>query len=136
MKLRAMGKSGFIGLDADNGSLSALLGFGRAATRGTGRATVQSAERFATLEWRCDAAIPMAAFQNAIASISPKVLRAKGLVSFVEKPSMQLVFQLVGQRAALAPHNEDGVGCALVFIGEKNLFDPEATRAVLDAMVL
>ncbi|SFM65446.1 CobW family GTP-binding protein [Shimia aestuarii] len=136
MRLRAMGKSGFVGLDADNGSLSALLGFGRAEPRGAGRATVQSAERFATLEWRSDAPIPMAAFQNAIASISPKVLRAKGLVSFVEKPSTQLVFQLVGQRATLAPHTEDGVGCALVFIGEKNQFDPETTRAVLDAMVL
>ena len=133
MQLKAMGKNAIFGLDADKGSLNALLGFSHDAPRGGGRETLQSAERFATLEWRCEGAIPMAAFQSAIASIAPMVLRAKGFVSFVEKPGEQLIFQLAGQRATLAPRKEVGVGCALVFIGEKNQFDPKAARAILDA---
>lgn len=133
MQLRAMGKPAIFGLDADIGSLNALLGFGHVEPHGAGRALVQSADRFATLEWRCEGAIPMEAFQSAVASLSPKVMRAKGFVSFVEKPGMQLIFQLAGQRATLAPRKEAGKGCALVFIGERNLFDPEDARAVLDA---
>jgi G3E family GTPase len=133
MQLHAMGKNAIFGLDADKEPLNALLEFSRDAPRAAGREAVQTAERFATLEWRCEGAIPMQAFQGAIASISPKVLRAKGFVSLVEKPEGQLVFQLAGQRATLAPRKEVGAGCALVFIGEKDQFDPEAARAVLDA---
>jgi G3E family GTPase len=136
MQLRVMGKTVILGLDADTGSLNALLGFGRSAPRGLPKAPVQSADRFATLEWRNDGPIPMSRFQHAIGLISPKLLRAKGFVSFVEKPRARLVFQLVGQRATLAPQNGAGSDCALVLIGEKNLFDPEAARKVLDAIVL
>lgn len=132
-QLNGMGKNAIFGLDAEKGALKALLDLNRDAPRSGGRKTLQSAERFATLEWRSEGAIPMDAFQRAVASIAPNVLRAKGFVSFIEKPGMQLIFQLAGQRATLAPRKEVGVGCELVFIGEKHQFDPEAARAVLNA---
>jgi len=134
MRLRAMGKRMIFGLEGETGSLNALLGFSDANLRLTGRVPVQSSNRFATLEWRYEGPVPMAAFQRAIGSITPMLMRAKGFVCFVEKPGAQMVFQLVGQRATLAPRPNTAEGCALVLIGEKDVFDPEAIRAVLDAI--
>lgn len=131
-KLNAMGKRLVYGAGADTGVLTALLGFAASHPQFTAGTPVQSDDRFARLDWQCPAPVPMAAFQSAIEVISPNLLRAKGFVCFAEKPQAQMVFQLVGQRATLAPHDQAGIGCTLVFIGEKDVFDPESCRAVLD----
>lgn len=74
------------------------------------RARVDAADRFATVEWRCAGAVPMAGFQELIEALSPALLRAKGFVAFHEKPGRQFLFQMVGQRATLAPREGAGSG--------------------------
>ena len=130
-----MGKRMVYGADGKSGLLNGLLGFGASNRTSIAGMPVQSDSRFETLEWQCKDPIPMAAFQNAIGVISPTLLRAKGFVCFTEKPGKQMVFQLVGQRATLAPRTQAGEGCALILIGEKQVFDAQACRAVLDAVV-
>ncbi len=131
-RLATMGKRNIF--DVDVAPLAALLGMGGAVDRRRGGLRVQSQSRFTSLEWRYEGPVPIAAFQHVIGELSVMLLRAKGFVAFVEKPGVQLVFQLVGQRAVLAPRTEPGTGCEIVFIGERDQFDPDAARAVLDEM--
>jgi len=133
-RINAMGKSNIF--HSDTASLIELTGMGSSNERRLSRAIIESQSRFASLSWRCDKAVPMSAFQHAIGELSPLLMRAKGFVSFIEKPDVQLVFQLVGQRAVLAPRTEPGEGCELVLIGEKDRFDPDAARLVLDTILL
>ena len=134
LQLNAMGKRLVYGANGKSGLVKGLLGFGASSRTCPSGMPVQSDGRFETLEWQCKDPIPMAAFQNAIGVISPTLLRAKGFVCFTEKPGKQMVFQLVGQRATLAPRTQAGEGCALILIGEKQVFDAQACRAVLDAV--
>lgn len=134
LHLNAMGKRLVYGAASDTDMLTSLLGFGTSRTRFTTGAPVQSDDRFATLEWHYQGQVRMAAFQSVIGTISPTLLRAKGFVCFAEKPGAQMVFQLVGQRATLAPRDQAGKGCTLILIGEKELFDPDACRKALNAI--
>lgn len=134
LRLRAMGKRRIFGADADVGSLAALMALAADRQPGARRAPVTAGDRFASVEWRHEGAVPMAGFQRAIGALAPTLLRAKGFVSFAEKPGRQFLFQLVGQRASLAPREAAGTGCELVLIGQKAEFDPEAARALLDGL--
>jgi len=134
LQLNAMGKRLVYGANGKSGLVKGLLGFGASNRTSIAGMPVQSDGRFETLEWHFKDSIPMAAFQNAIGVISPTLVRAKGFVCFMEIPGKQMVFQLVGQRATLAPRTQAGQGCALILIGEKKVFDAQACRAVLDAV--
>lgn len=133
-RLAAMGRHRVFGADGSTRDLAALMGFAAAASEGAGGPRVEAAERFAMLEWRRDGAVPMAGFQDLIQTLSPALLRAKGFVAFHEKPGRRFVFQLVGQRATLAPHETPGTGCELVLIGERGKLDVAAARAALAAL--
>lgn len=133
-RLAAMGKHRVFGADGSTRDLAALMGFAAAASDGAGGTRVEAADRFAVLEWRSDGAVPMAGFQELIGALSPALLRAKGFVAFREKPGRQFVFQLVGQRATLAPREPGGSGCELVLIGERGKLHVPAVRAALEAL--
>lgn len=135
LQLNAMGKRRVYDANEDARAVGALLGFGASSPRQTGRAAVQSDARFATLEWQSKNPVPMEAFQRVIATLAPVLLRAKGFVCFAKDPGAQMVFQLVCQRATLAPRTQAGEGCSLVLIGEKEVFDVQAARAALDGLV-
>lgn len=133
-RLAAMGKHRVFGTDGSTEALTALMGFAAAASDGATGARVEAADRFAVLEWRSDGALPMAGFQELIQALSPALLRAKGFVAFREKPGRRFVFQLVGQRATLAPSEAGGTGCELVLIGERGALHVPAIRAALDEL--
>ncbi len=127
-----MGKPRVFGTDGSARDIADLLGFAAAASEGADGARVQAAKRFAVLEWRSDGAVPMAGFQDLIGALSPALLRAKGFVAFREKPGRRFLFQLVGRRATLAPHDGPGSGCELVLIGERGRLHVPAVRQALD----
>lgn len=58
-------------------------------------------------------------------------LRAKGLMTFAALPGRTMLFQMVGRRATLGPHDRPETGCRLVLIGERANSDPEAARLAL-----
>jgi len=133
-KLAALGKTRVFGADGTTRDLAALMGFAATAPGNAGGARVDAADRFAVLEWRSDRAVPMAGFQDLIGALSPALLRAKGFLAFREKPGHRFLFQLVGQRATLAPDDGGGTGCELVLIGERGRLHVPAVRAALDAL--
>ncbi|MEQ9135852.1 MAG: GTP-binding protein [Thalassobaculum sp.] len=133
-RLAALGKPRVFGADGSRQELTALMGFAAAASEGAGSMRVAAADRFAVLEWRSDGAVPMAGFQDLIQALSPALLRAKGFLAFREKPGRRFVFQLVGQRATLAPHEGAGSGCELVLIGERGKLHVPAVRAALEGL--
>lgn len=61
------------------------------------------ADRFETLSWTSHHPVSLAHLQAAIGRLAPKLARAKGLFEAVEQPGRQLLFQLAGGRATLAP---------------------------------
>ena len=128
-RLSAMGRRAIFGLDGTAAEIGDLIGItpGRVA----GPLAIPASGRFATLEWTCDGAIPLAAFQAVIQRLAPTLLRAKGFLSVTGTPPQSLLFQMVGRRASLSPSDRVLSGCALVLIGERADFDPEATRALL-----
>ena len=94
---------------------------------------VVDAGRFATVEWVVDRAISLPRFQAAMQQIAPGLLRAKGFLRTQEHPGQQLIFQLVGRRAAVSQGDPAGPeGCRLVLIGRAGEFDAEGAREVLD----
>lgn len=90
--------------------------------------------RFETLTFTSDRPLAMGAFQAAIGRLAPKLVRAKGFVSFREQPGRTMLFQLVGDRATLgpAPATADGAAVRLVLIAEMGRIDPAEARAILD----
>ena len=61
------------------------------------------ADRFETLTWTSDRPVSLPRLQAAIARLAPKLARAKGFFETVEQPGRQVLFQLAGGRATLAP---------------------------------
>lgn len=90
--------------------------------------------RFVRLDWSSPLAVPLARFQSVIAQLTPQLARAKGFVSFRERPGERCVFQLVGRRASLMPAPTPGIGTELVFIGRTGLFDTERANSALHAL--
>lgn len=92
------------------------------------------ASRFAAVEWQSEEAIHAGRFQAVIQALSPMLIRAKGIVNFVEKPGNSFLLQMVGRRASLTRLSQSQPGCRLVLIGEAAIFDPAAVRGRLADM--
>ncbi len=99
--------------------------------------TLFATPRFETLAFTSDRPLTMGAFQAAIGRLAPKLVRAKGFVTFREQPGRPMLFQLVGDRATLghAPGAADGEAVRLVLIAEMGRIDPEEARALLNGCV-
>lgn len=94
--------------------------------------TIQRDDRFVYLEWTYAGVVDTHEFQVLIGHLAPQLLRAKGFLTFQGRAD-RAHFQLAGQRATLAvAKDSDRTGCALVLIGERNVFDIEAARAGLN----
>ncbi len=93
--------------------------------------TTPADRRFAALEWSCTGAIDMHAFQEAIQRLAPSLVRAKGFLTVTGASTRHLLFQMVGRRASVMPAALQKDGCALILIGERGVFDPEAARRLL-----
>ena len=134
IQLATLGKRRVFGGDAPSPALADLLHLTPANQR-KGARPVLSGDRFVSAEWRSPVPVDLAKFQQVIGSIAPNLFRAKGFVTFADKPENTCLFQLVGQRATVAPHDRKTSGCVLVLIGERGTFDPDAALKQLDALV-
>ena len=133
-RLAAQGKRQFFHMD-DPLPLGALLDVGPQGFqyRDAGGVALRD-DRFVTLEWGYDGAVNLKDFQVKIGQIAASLLRAKGILTFEGRAGPTL-FQIAGQRATLAPApNADRTGCALILIGERGIFDPDAAKASLDEL--
>jgi G3E family GTPase len=80
-----------------------------------------TADRFETLSWTSARPLVLPRLQSAIGQLAPKLARAKGLFEAAGQPGRQLLFQLAGGRATLAPSGirpADAPCARMVFIAE------------------
>ncbi|WAX94776.1 GTP-binding protein [Aminobacter sp. NyZ550] len=89
------------------------------------------ASRFTSIEWQSSGPVALERFQAAIDRLAPKLVRAKGIVSFVERPGQSFLLQLVGRRATLQPLPKFEPDCRLVLIAEASVLDAETAHAGL-----
>ncbi|MDQ2094942.1 CobW family GTP-binding protein [Rhodalgimonas zhirmunskyi] len=134
-RLAAMGKPAVFGQDGSTLAVRDLIGRGT-HRRDPGQRSLIDSGRFTSLEWSCETPVSMPRFQRLIGALSGQLLRAKGFLTFREKPGEHLLFQLVGRRASLAPSERKQNGCQLVLIGEKSDFDPDAAEQRLNTELL
>jgi G3E family GTPase len=94
-------------VDAPHGQVPAALLFpediDHAPAPRDSRPRRPTSDRFETMSWTSDRLVSLPRLQAAIGRLAPKLARAKGLFEAVEQPGRQLLFQLVGGRATLAP---------------------------------
>lgn len=95
---------------------------------------LQADDRFVEFEWSSERAVSAASFQAAIARLTPELLRAKGFLSFEDRPDECFLFQLVGKRASLVSTSPAVSGVQLVFIGRAGTLQVDRAKAVLEAM--
>lgn len=93
------------------------------------------ASRFVTLDWHSAGPVSLAAFRQTLARIAPGLLRAKGYLDIRERPGRPHLLQLVGRRVSFTPAPTAAPGCRLVLIGARDMFDADAARAALTALV-
>lgn len=94
-----------------------------------------AADRFETMTFTAERPLALGAFQAAIGRLAPKLVRAKGVLSFAEHPGRPMLFQLVGERATLGPAPDirpDAPPVRLVLIAEMGRLDAAAARAALE----
>ncbi|WP_323776541.1 CobW family GTP-binding protein [Leisingera sp.] len=90
--------------------------------------------RFVHLEWTHEGVLDLSAFQVTMSRLAGDLLRCKGFLDFGDGKG-RMLFQLAGNRAALSPATSDqDTGCALVLIGERGKFDPQAASRDLDRL--
>lgn len=132
-RLGVMGRRPVMGEDGSSAEIGDLIG---AATlrQSSAPLPVPAGQRFASLEWTCDTAIPLADFQSVIQLLAPVLLRAKGFLTVAGSATPHMLFQMVGRRASLMPSDREDPGCALVLIGERGRFEPDAARHMLDTI--
>jgi G3E family GTPase len=94
----------------------------------------QADDRFVEFEWSSESAVSAASFQTAIARLAPELLRAKGFLSFEDRPDERFLFQLVGRRASLLPIAAAPPGIQLVLIGRVGALEVDRAKAILHAM--
>jgi G3E family GTPase len=104
------------------------------AFRSTEAATPLGADRFAKVEWKTDKPISLAGLQTIITDFAPMLMRAKGLLSFKERPGRCFLLQLVVLRVTLEPWEHAATGCRLVLIGEKAKLDIDELSARFEAL--
>lgn len=90
--------------------------------------------RFEAVEWQSKGPVPQAAFQTFLHQVAPSLLRAKGFLTFTERPRRTSLLQLAGRRATLTPYRQAREGCQLVLIGKKGDVDPPAILEHLNAL--
>ncbi len=123
--VRAAARPAAVLVDAVHGQVPSALLFPAdpdhaPAPRDPGRRRPVS-DRFETLSWTSQQPVSLARLQAAIGQLAPKLARAKGLFETVEQPGRQLLFQLAGGRATLAPAGTPPPGvprARIVFIAE------------------
>ena len=91
-------------------------------------------DRFVQVEWMSPRAVVLARFKAVIENLTPRLVRAKGLIRVAERPGQSFLFQLVGRRASLLPSDLPVEGARLVLIGRTGIFDAAAATAELEAM--
>ena len=133
MRLAAMGKRRVFGGGEPSPTIAELLNL-TSGTQRTGGRPVQTSDRFVSVEWRCQVPVNLTRFQQAIGSIAPNLFRAKGFVTFTDNPEKSFVFQLVGQRATIAPHDRIKPGCELNLIGERDSFNPVSALKIMQKL--
>jgi G3E family GTPase len=107
------------------------------APRDPGRRRPAS-DRFETLSWTSHHPVSLPRLQNAIERLAPKLARAKGLFEAVEQPGRQLLFQLAGGRATLAPAGAPAPGtprARIVFIAEIGVLSAAEIGRIMDGCV-
>ena len=93
-------------------------------------------ERFETVSWTAGKPVSLQRFQVAIGRLAPRLLRAKGFVTFDHQPDRPMLFQLVGSRATIAPTEvspQPGLAASLVLIAESGRLDLQEATMLLDA---
>lgn len=93
-------------------------------------------ERFETVSWAASTPLSLPRFQAAIGRLAPRLLRAKGFVTFDHQPGQPMLFQLVGSRATIAATDvplQDGFAARLVLIAETGCLDLREATVLLDA---
>jgi G3E family GTPase len=93
------------------------------------------ASRFTSIEWQSSGPVALDRFQAAIDRLAPRLIRAKGIVSFVERPGQSFLLQLVGRRATLRPFPKFEPDCRLVLIAEASVLDAETAHAGLAEII-
>lgn len=132
-------KPGATVVDAVNGEVPAALLFpdvpGRPAVpREPGRRH-PAAERFESLSWTSERLVSLPSLQAAIGRLAPRLARAKGLFATTDQPDRQLVFQLAGGRATLAPAGAAVPGgplARIVFVAELGVLSAAEVGRIMD----
>lgn len=136
-RLRDLAKSSVFAVDADFSLPFELFftGSPRRDRHPVARSFLHRADdRFVEFEWSSERGVSAARFQAAIARLAPELLRAKGFLSFEDRPDEHFLFQLVGRRASLLPTAAAPPGTQLVFIGRAGTLEVDRAKAVLHAM--
>ncbi len=92
-------------------------------------------DRFETLSWTSHQPVSLPRLQGAIGQLAPRLARAKGLFETVEQPGRQLLFQLAGGRATLAPAGTPPPGAPrarIVFIAEIGALSTAEIGKIMD----
>lgn len=90
---------------------------------------------FQTMSWTSRVPLVMSRFQEVVNQHAGVLVRAKGFVTFVERPDEAMLFQLVGSRATItrAPVRPPGAEAAqLVFIAKSGMLDQSVLTTSLD----
>ena len=91
---------------------------------------------FESMSWTSEAPLSLPRFQAVVGRFAPSLLRAKGFVRFAEHPGRAMEFQLVGERATLAPAQVEADAIQLVFIARDGALDRNVLRAALTSCVV
>jgi G3E family GTPase len=126
-------------VDAPHGRIPPMLLFPddpdrSPAPRDPGRRRPVS-EQFETFSWTSERPVLLARLQGAIGRLAPRLARAKGLFETVEQPGQQLLFQLAGGRATLAPTGAPAPGAPrarIVFVAEIGVLSAAEIDRVMD----
>lgn len=98
-------------------------------------ANAHAPHAFETVTWTSDVPLEMAKFQAVIGQHASVLVRAKGFVTFDERPSEPMLFQLVGSRATIS-RPPAGVSkelaAQLVFIAKTGTLDAAQFCSSLD----
>ncbi|MBN8929328.1 MAG: GTPase [Rhodospirillales bacterium 69-11] len=131
-------RPGAVAVDAPHGAVPAALLFpadpDHVPPRRQTAPRRPATERFETFTWSSDRPLSLPRLQAAIGRLAPKLARAKGLFEASGRPGEEMVFQLAGQRATLAPRGAPAPGTTrtrMVFIAEiGKLSDQEITEVM------
>ncbi|TGD99438.1 CobW family GTP-binding protein [Methylobacterium nonmethylotrophicum] len=95
-----------------------------------------AADLFESVSFTAQRPLSLPRFQAAVGRLAPRLLRAKGFVTFDHQPDRPMLFQLVGTRATLVPTAVTGdLAARLVLIARAGDLDRDRAAAWLDAAV-